>query len=111
MTRILSLISVILVMGCGPEGPPDDGPYEFYHENGQLFSISTWKDGEMDGPFETYYENGQLRVKGAMKDGEWDGPTERYHENGQLREKGTLKDNEKCGEWLEQGETVTYDPC
>ena len=65
----------------------------------------------MDGPFETYYENGQLRVKGAMKDGEWDGPTERYHENGQLREKGTLKDNEKCGEWLEQGETVTYDPC
>ena len=46
-----------------------------------------------------------------MKDGEWDGLTERYHENGQLREKGTLKDNEKCGEWLEQGETVTYDPC
>ena len=34
-----------------------------------------------------------------------------YYENGQLREKGTLKDNEKCGEWLEQGETVTYDPC
>ena len=67
--------------------------------------------GGPDGPFETYYDNGQLRVKGTMKDGEWDGPTERYHENGQLREKGTLKDNEKCGEWLEQGETVTYDPC
>ena len=62
MTRILSLISVILVMGCGPEGPPDDGPYEIYHENGEL----------------SY--------------------------------KGTYKDDEECGEWIEDGETVTYDP-
>ena len=34
-----------------------------------------------------------------------------YHENGQLEEKGTYRDDEKCGEWLEEGETVTYDPC
>ena len=61
MNRILSLIGVVLVVGCG--SPPPDGPYEDYHDNGQL------------------------------------------------REKGTLKDNEKCGEWLEWGETVTHDPC
>jgi hypothetical protein len=40
-----------------------------------------------------------------------DGPYELYHENGEIREKGTYKDDEKCGEWLEEGETVTYDPC
>ena len=60
MTRILSLIGVVLVVGCG--GPPD-------------------------GPFES------------------------YHDNGEVRDKGTYKDNEKCGEWLEWGETTTYDPC
>ena len=43
--------------------------------------------------------------------GELDGPAEAYHENGQLMGKGTFKDNEKCGEWFEEGETVTYDPC
>ena len=40
-----------------------------------------------------------------------DGPYENYRENGQLRSKGTMKDGEKCGEWVEEGETVTYDPC
>ena len=40
-----------------------------------------------------------------------DGPWETYHDNGQLERKGTYKDGEKCGEWIEGGETVTYDPC
>jgi len=30
---------------------------------------------------------------------------------GQLQEKGTSNMGEECGEWLEDGETVTYDPC
>ncbi len=40
-----------------------------------------------------------------------DGPFETYYEGGQLAEKGTYKDGEKCGEWVEVDETVTYDPC
>ena len=40
-----------------------------------------------------------------------DGPVEFYHENGQLRRKGTGNMGEKCGEWIEDGETVTYDSC
>ena len=43
--------------------------------------------GPPDGPFETYYEGGQLVIRGTYKDGE------------------------KCGEWIEVDETVTYDPC
>ena len=88
-TPLLAL--ALVAVGCGPPEPPTepppDGPFEEYHDNGQLESKGTYKDGEREGPFETYYENGQLR------------------------EKGTLKDNEKCGEWLEEGETVTYPPC
>jgi len=40
-----------------------------------------------------------------------DGPFETYYDNGQVELKGTFKDGEPCGEWLEEGETVTYDPC
>ena len=47
--------------------------------------------------------------KGTYKNGERDGPFESYHENGQLGGRGTYKDGVKCGEWLEWGETVTYD--
>ena len=47
----------------------------------------------------------------AREDGERHGPFETYHENGQLCEKGTYNMYKKCGEWIEGGETVTYDPC
>ena len=83
MKRILSLIGVVLVVGCGL----------------------------IDGPYETYHDNGQLSVKGTYKNGDLDGPFESYHESGQLESKGTYKDYKRCGEWLEYGETATYDPC
>ena len=37
--------------------------------------------------------------------GELDGPYESYCENGQLQEKGTYNMGQKCGEWIEDGET------
>ena len=43
--------------------------------------------------------------------GEQDGPYENYDPNGQLRQKGTYNMGELCGEWIEDGETVTHDPC
>ena len=67
--------------------------------------------GEEDGPSELYYENGQLSTKVIHKDGELDGPLELYYENGQLMERGTVNMGRKCGMWVEDGETVTYDPC
>ena len=74
-------------------------------------SLYWFSGGPPDGPYETYHDNGQLWLRGTWKDGMWDGPIELYHENGEVRDKGTYKDDEKCGEWLEEGETVTYDPC
>jgi antitoxin component YwqK of YwqJK toxin-antitoxin module len=73
---------------CGaPAGGKKDGVYKLYYENGQMGEKSTYAAGEYHGPYESYYENGQL---------EW---------------KGTYNMGEKCGEWVEEGETVTYDPC
>ena len=128
MKRILSLIGVVLVVGCGGPEPRDmgtlrgvDGLY-LNPEDGQLYSGPVFgenngkrmtgylRDGKWDGPFESYHENGQLRRRGTYKDGVEDGPVEEYYDNGQLYEKGSYKDGKPCGEWFE-GETVTHDPC
>ena len=138
MKRVLSLIGVVLVMGCGPEprdmetlqeleprdmgtlrgvdglylNPEDGQPYSgpvFGENNGKRMTGSL-RDGKWDGPFESYHENGQLRRRGTYKDGVEDGPVEEYYDNGQLYEKGSYKDGEPCGEWFE-GRTFTYDPC
>ena len=37
--------------------------------------------------------------------------SELYGEDGRLLEKGTYNWDEKCGEWIEDGDTVTYPPC
>jgi hypothetical protein len=128
MKRILSLIGVVLVVGCGGPEPrdmgtlrgvdglylnPEDGqPYSgpvFGENNGKRMTGSL-RDGKWDGPFESYHENGQLRRRGTYKDGVEDGPVEEYYDNGQLYEKGSYKDGKPCGEWFE-GRTVTHDPC
>ena len=128
MKKTLLLALALIAVGCGPEprdvrtlqevdgvlmNPVDGQPYSgpvFRENNGRRISASL-TDGKLDGMVESYYENGQLRERGPFKDGIPDGPSEGYHENGQLWMKGTYKDGEKCGEWFEEGETVTYDPC
>ena len=40
-----------------------------------------------------------------------DGPGESYDENGEIKELGISIMGERCGEWFEEGETVTYPPC
>ena len=128
MKRILSLIGVVLVVGCGgPEprdletlqevdgvymNPVDGQPYSgpVFGENMGKRMTGSLRDGKWDGPFESYHENGQLRRRGTYKDGVEDGPVEEYYDNGQLYEKGSYKDGKPCGEWFE-GRTVTHDPC
>ena len=107
MNRILSLIGVVLVVGCGPE-PRDvdtlqqvgrDGVY-MNPEDGQPYS------GRIFG-----MENNGRRMTGSLKDGVGDGPYEIHNNNGQLQVKGTFKNGEQCGEWFIEGETFTHDPC
>ena len=75
-----------------------NGPYEEYHQNGQLAVKSFYKDGELDGPHEEYYKNGKLRIKCTCKDGKLDGPYEIYHKSGKLAEKTFYKDDKEITE-------------
>jgi hypothetical protein len=85
MKRILSLIGVVLVVGCGPE-PRDIGTLQ------ELRGVYVNPmDGQpYSGPVFEMFTSGS-RGTGSLKDGEWDGPYENYFDNGQLG--------------------VTYDPC
>ncbi|GIT52710.1 MAG: hypothetical protein Ct9H300mP15_29230 [Gemmatimonadota bacterium] len=118
-----------------------DGPFETYYENGQLWSKGTYKDGQivgisdMDGLFERYWPNGNLRRRSFLEGGvdmyesglengqlvsktttDKDGVlvvhwVAEYDDNGEVLLMGPYSMGEKCGEWIEDGETVTYSPC
>ena len=62
-----------------------------YHENGQLKSIYTLKNGKKDGVVKIYYENGNLWGTGHMKDGKPDGKCVQYFENGNLESEENYK--------------------
>ncbi len=52
-----------------------------------------------------------MNANGTYNNDKRDGPFASYLEVGSLLERGTYNSGEKCGEWIENGETVTYDPC
>jgi len=115
-TKDLVWIAVGGALGAGlgfsrPQFGKKDGPFKSYYRSGQLKEKGTYKDGELEGLSELYYKNGQLSEKGTYKDGEPHGPFEGYSKNGQLEWKGTYNMGEECGEWVEDGETVTYAAC
>jgi len=88
-----------------------DGPYLFYHLNNQLNVRYSYSNGVLDGPSEYYSDNGQLNVRYSYSNGELDGPHEYYDENGELGAKGHYDMGDRCGEWIEDGEPITYPPC
>ena len=88
-----------------------EGRYEVFYPSGVLRGHGIYENDELNGPYESHYENGQLWEKSTYVAGEPDGPFESYHENGQLEQRGTANMGQKCGEWIEDGKTVTYDPC
>ena len=100
----IGVFIIVALFSTGVIGGPPDGPYEEFHENGQLAFRTTYKDGERHGPFESYFENGQLSDKGTYNSelgdwrfGELDGLYESYFENGQLMNKSFYKDGNYFG--------------
>ena len=74
-----------------------EGPWVWYHENGQLFGEGGYRDGKEEGLMVWYYENGQLFLKGEYKDGKREGPWVKYHDNGQLEYERQYKDGKRAG--------------
>ena len=89
-----------------------DGVFEWFFENNQVGFRDTYRNGERDGPFEYYYKNGFLLEKGSMRNGRRHGPSEEYaFRLYRLTHKGNYDLGYKCGSWMENGKSRSYDPC
>jgi|TARA_Y100001970_G_C14189143_1_gene834315 antitoxin component YwqK of YwqJK toxin-antitoxin module len=115
------------------------GPFEHYHENGEIKVKGTMKNGSLVGPWEFYYENGQLEIRGVcegdgikqqglwetfyengqpkiiehFKSGKRHGLIEEFDKNGQLIHRGNYQHGipEGCGEYYgKNGKKVTNKP-
>ena len=116
MNKLYIYLSLFIFVACSPSNIPQggleekeglkyeidsqvpyNGPYEFYHDNGQLQQLGNFIEGKENGPFEFYHDNGQLQKLGNLIEGKTNGIWELYYDNGQLQERGNYKDNNRNG--------------
>lgn len=75
------------------------GPYQSFHENGQVYEERFFKEDQLDGISKVYLENGKLDYLETHKNGQYEGLYQKYYENGQLSNEGQYVDNEMSGVW------------
>ena len=75
-----------------------DGESRQYYEEGDIKSISPFKNNVADGVFISYYQNGNMKEKHAYKNGNEEGEGIFYYENGKLEEKYFMKNGKLDGE-------------
>tara|TARA_B100000282_G_scaffold66793_2_gene44996 strand:+ start:4536 stop:5387 length:852 start_codon:yes stop_codon:yes gene_type:complete len=87
-----------------------DGPWEYFHENGQLKMRGNWKqfpptnklnqirnrlEEEKEGLWEEFYEDGKLKIKTNFKQGKHHGLHEEFDEEGNLSVTKMYKNGEE----------------
>ena len=75
-----------------------DGESREYYEEGNIKSISSFKNNVANGLFISYYQNGNIENKYAYVNGQANGECFSYYENGKLEERYFLKNGEIDGE-------------
>ena len=66
MKKLFTTLCLVLLSSCSQP----DGPYETFHENGQLALRGNNVDGETDGLSEYFEENGNLTGTETYRNGE-----------------------------------------
>ena len=85
LALLLGILMVMILGACSDK--IEDGPFETYWENGQIFEKGTIKNGILDGPYVMYYENGQLYQE-ASYDLDKCVSNEFFYQNGVLMAEG-----------------------
>ena len=75
-----------------------DGESRQYYEEGEIKSVSPFKNNVANGTFISYYQNGNIKEKHTYKDGNEEGEGIFYYENGKLEEKYFMKNGKLDGE-------------
>ncbi len=90
------------------KGGHRDGPYKYWHSNGQMKEEGFNIAGKPHGSFKRWYKNGQKNGEWFCKDGKRDGLLTQWHENGQKWSETIYKDGEVVSKkyWNSKGEEV-----
>ena len=126
MKRLLGLLLVMGIVGCGGDAPrwvvrdglvyegdsetPFTGRMVDKYENGQKKVEATYKDGKAEGLVTWWHENGhgQKASETTYKDGKPEGPSIVWHRNGQKYIERTWKDGKEVSKtkWDEEGNEI-----
>ena len=108
-----TLLSILFFMMVGQMSLRAQEPMELNElvQRGDLYLVpETFQP--YTGPVFIMRNPSMVGLWASLRNGKWHGPYERYHaETGQLIRKGEFRNGEQCGEWLEEGEAVSYPPC
>ena len=80
-----------------------------YYVDKKIRMEGTYKNGLRDGKWNYWYQNGTLWSEGFFKNGKSDGKRTTYYENGKIRYEGTYKEETRIGIWRfydEQGKLI-----
>ena len=72
---------------------------DFYLIDGRIIENKTFQNG--NGELMDYYDNGNIFSISSYKNGILDGKYEEYHTNGKIAIRGKYSSSNKKGEWLE----------
>ncbi len=75
-----------------------DGESRQYYEEGEIKSVSSFKNNIANGTFISYYQNGNIKEKHTYKNGNEEGEGIFYYENGKIEEKYFMKNGKLDGE-------------
>ena len=73
-----------------------NGEFKEFFENGSLFQVGTFKNGDMKN-IKVFYENGNLKFEQNLKDRK--GKYRGYYPNGKLEAEGEVFQGDEIGLW------------
>ena len=85
---------------------PYTGWWVSFHENGQVYRLTQFKNGEIEGIADEWYENGQKDQERNYKDGKKEGLFTKWYKNGQKQHEENYKDGKLMSAevWKPNGE-------
>ena len=113
MKRLLGLLLVMGIVGCGGGEAPDwvskDGMW--VQRGGLTYATKGDSETPFTGVVVAKHKNGQKEGEATWKDGKLDGLWTQWHENGQKAAEVISKDGKKVSGryWDEQGNERFYD--
>jgi antitoxin component YwqK of YwqJK toxin-antitoxin module len=93
LSELLNLTDEQKEAGVWFSGVEGEGEHKRWHENGNLYEYSNWKNGKRHGEYKWWHYNGNLREHSNWRDGKRHGEFKWWNKNGELEEHSIWEKN------------------